>query len=361
MNYRSRKTQAIINLSALKNNYNQIANLAPHSKTIAVIKANAYGHGAIEIAKSLHSLVPAFAVAFIDEAIILRKAGITLPILILEGPLDKEDFSLAKHHDFWLMLHNFEQVLWLSQEQTSYQEKLWLKIDTGMNRLGFSPKDAKQVIANLTNEQQRELVLCSHFSNADEINNPKTKTQITGLKTLADKYSCQFSLANSAGIINWPESHANYNRLGIALYGTNPTTNKSMAIKLAPVMTLQSNIIALRTLKLGESVGYGETWQAKQASVIATVAIGYADGYPRNAKAGTPVFINNQLAPLAGRVSMDMITIDVTNLANVSLGDVVELWGENLSVETVAKYMDTINYELLTRVSARVPKVYLES
>jgi len=360
MSYRSRKTQAIINLSALKNNYDKIAGLAPLSKTIAVIKANAYGHGAIEIAKSLHSLVPAFAVAFIDEAMVLRNAGITLPILILEGPLDKEDFALAKQHDFWLMLHNSEQVSWLHQQQPTYNEKLWLKIDTGMNRLGFSPKDAEQVIANLTDEQKKELVLCSHFSNADEIDNPKTSAQISCFKTIADKYSCQLSMANSAGIINWPESHANFNRLGIALYGTNPsTTIKNMPVKLTPVMTLQSTIIALRELNIAESVGYGETWQAKQASVIATVAIGYADGYPRHAQSGTPVFINNQLAPIAGRVSMDMITVDVTNIANVRLGDLVELWGENLNVEIVAEHIKTINYELLTRVSARVPKVYI--
>ncbi|WP_114327371.1 alanine racemase [Candidatus Colwellia aromaticivorans] len=360
MSYRSRKTQAIINLSALKNNYNEIANLAPISKTIAVIKANAYGHGAIEIAKSLHCMVPAFAVAFIDEAIVLRTAGITLPILILEGPLEQEDFALAKRHNFWLMLHNTEQISWLNKVQPIYKEKLWIKVDTGMNRLGFTPEAAKKVINDLTSEQKEELILCSHFSNANEINNPKTQVQITCLKALAEKYSCQFSLANSAGIINWPQSHADFNRLGIALYGTNPTTNKNMPIKLTPVMTLQSTVIALRKVKLGESVGYGETWQAKRASVIATIAIGYADGYPRNAQAGTPVFINNQLAPLAGQVSMDMITVDVTNLANIALGDVVELWGENLNVEVVAKHTNTINYELLTRVSARVPKVYID-
>lgn len=359
MSYSSRKTQAIINLSALRDNYNQIASLAPQSKTIAVIKANAYGHGAIEIAKGLNSLVPAFAVAFIDEAIVLRNAGITLPILILEGPLDKKDFALAKQHNFWLMLHNNEQVSWLTQHP-NYNEKLWIKIDTGMNRLGFTPECATQILMNLSNEQKKDFVLCSHFSSADEINNPKTQNQITCLKEFAKKYSCQLSLANSAGIVNWPKSHADYNRLGLALYGANPTPIENMPVKLTPIMTLQSTIIALRELKIDDSVGYGESWRAKKTSVIATIAIGYADGYPRNAQAGTPVFINNQLAPLAGRVSMDMITVDVTNVANVSLGDVVELWGENLSVEVVAEYMDTINYELLTRVSARVPKVYIE-
>ena len=360
MVYRSRKTQAIINLSALQDNYTQIANLAPQSKTIAVIKANAYGHGSVEIAKSLNSLVPAFAVAFIDEAIVLRNAGITLPILILEGALNKEDFSIAKQHNFWLMLHNTEQISWLTQHP-NYKVKLWIKIDTGMNRLGFTPELAKQILTKLTKEQKEDLVICSHFSSADEINNPKTQTQIVCLKEFAKEYSCQLSLANSAGVINWPQSHANFNRLGLALYGANPIPVKNMPISLTPVMTLQSTVIGLRELNPGEYVGYGETWQAKQASVIATVAIGYADGYPRNAQAGTPVFINNELAPLAGRVSMDMITVDVTKLANVSIGDVVELWGENLSVEVVAEHMNTINYELLTCVSARVPKKYIKN
>ena len=358
MLYRSRKTQAIINLSALKDNYNQIASLAPHSQTIAVIKANAYGHGAVEIAKSLHSQVPAFAVAFIDEAITLRTAGITLPILILEGPLDERDFSLAAQNNFWLMLHNVEQVSWL-KNYPSYSEKLWLKVDTGMNRLGFSPELAQEMLVSLTNTQKENLVICSHFSSADEADNLKTENQITCLKALTEKYACQLSLANSAGIINWPQSHADFNRLGLALYGTNPTPAHNMPIKLTPVMTLQSSIIAIRKLAIGESVGYGETWRAKKDSVIATVAIGYADGYPRSAQAGTPVLINNQLAPLAGRVSMDMITVDITNLTDVKLGDVVELWGENLCVELVAKHMNTINYELLTCVSARVPKVYI--
>jgi len=359
MGYRSRKTQALINLSALQNNYNQISNLAPNSKTIAVIKANAYGHGAIELAKSLHSLVPAFAVAFIDEAIVLRNAGITLPILILEGPLGKEDFEVAKQHNFWLMLHNPQQISWLAQYHPSYEEQLWLKIDTGMSRLGFTPEDAQTVIDNLTTSQKELLVLCSHFSSADEITKPKTQAQIACLKVIADKNSCQFSLANSAGILNWPQSHADFNRLGIALYGANPTANQNLPMKLSPVMTLQSTIIALRKVNLGDSVGYSETWYAEKDSVIATVAIGYADGYPRNAQAGTPVFINNQLVPIAGRVSMDMITVDVTNLSDVNLGDVVELWGDNLHVELVAEHLNTISYELLTRVSERVPKIYI--
>ncbi len=366
VNSPSRKTNAIINLPALVNNYKNIAKLAPQSETIAVIKANAYGHGAIKVAKALSQHVPAFAVAFIEEALVLRNAGINLPILILEGALSQEDFSTALKQNFWLVLHNTEQVNWLSDlsnKQTQpYSGKLWLKINTGMNRLGIMPNEADDILAKLAEileDQIKNLVLCTHFSNAEELNNPKTLLQIKQLEQVNQKYQCKISLANSAAILNWPESHGDYNRLGLALYGASPLAPENLSMQLAPVMTLQSTVIGLTKLSVGESVGYGETWQAKRPSHIATIAIGYGDGYPRNAKAGTPVFINGQLAPIAGRVSMDMITIDITDIDPVNLGDLVELWGNNLPVEVVAKHMDSINYELLTRVSARVPKKYI--
>lgn len=360
MNYHSRKTVAIINLPALVSNYNGLANLAPQSQTIAVIKANAYGHGAIEVAKSLTPHVPAFAVAFIDEAIILREAGITQPILILEGALSEDDISLALKHNFWLMFHNLAQISWLNQQPSPYPGKIWLKIETGMNRLGIAPEHADAILAQFTNQQLQNMVLSTHFSNAEQLGNPKTSSQIKSLAQINQAYGLKNSLANSAGILNWPQSHGDYNRLGIALYGASPIPTCNLPVKLSPVMTLQSCIIGLRQIKTGDCVGYGEKWQASRPSIIATIAIGYADGYPRNAKAGTPVFINGQLAPLAGRVSMDMITVDVSDIANVELGDTVELWGENLPIETVADYMETIHYELLTRVSARVPKTYIK-
>jgi len=350
----------MINLPALLSNYVSIANLAPHSETIAVIKANAYGHGAIEVAKYLSPHVPAFAVAFIDEAIQLRKAGITLPILIIEGALSSQDFLIASEHNFWLMLHSTEQLNWLKEFPIPYSGKLWLKVDTGMNRLGIKPCDVDNILAKLTAEQLHNLVLCTHFSSSDELQNPKTKLQIEQFEQVNKKHGYKKSLANSAAILSWPQSHGTYNRLGIALYGATPIPADNLPVELAPVMSLQSTIMAIRKLNLGESVGYGEIWQAKRPSIIATVAIGYADGYPRNAKNGTPVFINGQIASLAGRVSMDMITIDVTDVINVKVGDNVELWGENLAVEIVAEHLDSNNYELLTRVSNRVPRVYIK-
>ena len=360
MNKQSRKTISIINLPALVNNFKQIAKLAQKSETIAVIKANGYGHGAIEIAKHLSAHAPAFAVAFIDEAIKLREAGITLPILIMEGAFSCDDYAVAIQQNFWMMLHTEQQVDWLLRTTPSYSGKLWLKLDTGMNRLGIKPNDIERIISKLPPEQLNTLVLCTHFSNADELDNPKTALQIQTFERINNNHSFKTSLANSAGILNFPQSHGDYNRLGIALYGSSPIPIKDLPVKLTPVMSLQSTIIGLRELQIGESVGYGENWQAKRPSIIATIAIGYGDGYPRNAKNGAPVFVNGHIAPLVGRVSMDMLTIDVTDIEKVTLGDTVELWGENLSVETVAEYLDTINYELLTRVSDRVPRVYVE-
>ena len=360
MNYHARKTYAIINLPALVHNYDCVVKLAPTSETIAVIKANAYGHGAIEVAKYLSPHVPAFAVAFIDEAICLREAGITLPILIIEGAFSSDDLDTALAQNFWLMFHTPEQIEWLANYPCPYTGKLWLKVDTGMNRLGIKPNDVGFILAKFTPAQLKNLVLCTHFSSSDELDNPKTQEQIHTFERVNKTLIYPKSLANSAAILSWPQSHGDYNRLGIALYGATPIPARNLPVKLKPVMTLRSTIMALRELGVGESVGYGEIWQAKRPSIIATVAIGYADGYPRNAPNGTPTFINAQIAPLAGRVSMDMITIDVTDVMPVKIGDSIELWGENLAVETVAEYLDSNNYELLTRVSHRVPRLYVK-
>ena len=357
MSYFSRKTQAVIDLDALRDNYQYISSIAPHSNTIAVIKADGYGHDATLVATALSSAVNIFAVGFIDEALALREDGITNTILILEGPFKLDDFDIAREHNFVLMLHSDYQVDWLNSLNRSFKQQVWLKVDTGMNRLGFSLDRIDDIVTQMKHTPQENFVLCSHFSSSEQVDNSKPALQLTKLKRLVEQYGCQFSMANSAGILNFPESHGDYTRLGLALYGVSPTDNNPLTDKLNPVMTLQANIIAIHQVEIGETVGYGDTWTAKRISKIATIAIGYADGYPRNAKSGTPVFVNGEFMPLVGRVSMDMITVDVTDLAKVSIGDMVELWGKNIRIDSVAKSSDTINYELLTRVSKRVPKV----
>ncbi|TYK66745.1 alanine racemase [Colwellia echini] len=371
MSYTSRLTQAVIDLNALVSNYQYIDSLASNSNTIAVVKADAYGHDAIKVAHALRDKVSLFAVGFIDEALALRSGGIDTQILILEGPSKATDFAVADEHNFSLMLHSDYQIEWLKAFSpnafdqksvnlpTDNPSQMWLKIDTGMNRLGFQISCVERVISQLSQSQQSQLVLCSHFSTAEQLHSDKPLAQLAKLKALVAKYNCKFSMANSAGILNWSESHGDHNRLGLALYGISPIGITDISNPLVPVMTLTANIIAIHTIKTGETVGYGDVWQAKRETKIATIAIGYADGYPRNAKAGTPVFINGEIAPIVGRVSMDMITVDVTDLLQVNISDTAELWGKNISIDVVAKYSDTINYELLTRVSKRVPKVSL--
>ncbi|PKH87372.1 alanine racemase [Colwellia sp. Bg11-28] len=358
MSYTSRLTQAIINLDALVKNYQYLDNLASNSNTIAVLKADAYGHDASKVAHALSSKVKVFAVAFIDEALALRDAGIKNTVLILEGPFNESDFEIALENNFALMLHSNYQLEWLKSITPEFSGELWLKVDTGMNRLGFQVEQIDNVMSQLSAQQINNLVLCSHFATADQIDCARPAKQLAKLKALVAKHGCKYSMANSAGILNWPESHGHYNRLGLALYGASPIGDSPKSQPLIPAMTLQANIIAIHTVNVGESVGYGNNWQAERETKLATVAIGYADGYPRNAKSGTPVFINGAQAPLVGRVSMDMITVDITDLKHTAIGDTVELWGKNLSIDIVAQNSDTINYELLTRVSKRVPRVF---
>ena len=359
MSYTSRLTKAIIDLDALVKNYQYISNLSSNSDTIAVIKADAYGHDASKVAQALSSEVNLLAVAFMDEALALRADGINTKVLVLEGPFKESDIELALENNFALMLHSNYQIDWLKSTSPEFSGELWLKLDTGMNRLGFQVEQVDKIMAQLSTQQIKNLVLCSHFATADQIDCNRPVEQLEKLKALVEKYGCKFSMANSAGILNWPESHGHYNRLGLALYGASPIGDSRKSRPLIPAMTLQANIIAIHTVKVGESVGYGNIWQAQRDTMLATVAIGYADGYPRNAKSGTPVYINGSLAPLVGRVSMDMITIDITDLKHTSIGDTVELWGKNLNIDIVAQNSDTINYELLTRVSKRVPRLFV--
>jgi len=357
MTHTSRHTQAVIDLNALVKNYQYIDNLASNSNTIAVIKADGYGHDASKVASALSTQVKIFAVGFIDEALVLRNDGIENTVLILEGPFKESDFEIAVENNFSLMLHSDYQIKWLSTMNPEFFGELWLKVDTGMNRLGFHVDQIDNIMSQLTAQQRKKLVLCSHFSTAEQINSTKPVEQLAKLKLLVSQYGCKFSMANSAGILNWPNSHGDHTRLGLALYGISPVAENPLSQPLVPVMTLQADVIAIHTIKIGEYVGYGDTWQAQRETKLATVAIGYADGYPRNAKSGTPVFINGKFAPTVGRVSMDMITVDITDLDDIVIGDTVELWGKNISIDIVAQNSDTINYELLTRVSKRVPKV----
>ena len=328
------------------------------SNTIAVIKADAYGHGAQQVAQALASQAKVFAVAFIDEALALREQGITQAILLLEGVMSEDEMACAKQHNFWVMLHSVEHFSWLRALEKNQRPVFWIKVDSGMHRLGISLQDADAVLKANQDLIQPDTVLCSHLACADELQNSLNLKQMGLLRDLAKAYNLPMSMANSAGIANWPDTHAKWNRLGIALYGcAQPADAKA---GLLPVMSLHAPIIGLRNIGVGESVGYAQSWTATRPTTIATLAIGYADGYPRHAKTGTPAWIHGQRISLVGRVSMDMITLDVTDLPQVQIGDSVELWGENILVEEVALNASSISYELLTRISPRVKRRYIK-
>lgn len=326
---------------------------------MAVIKADAYGHGAINVARILQHVSPRFAVAIIEEAVALREAGITVPIVVLEGAHQAKECAMAAQYDCILVMHSYEQLQWMQKCEVSKRPHIWLKVDSGMHRLGFSTDDIEEVVAQNQSLLTNETTLVTHFASADNPDNDFTATQIAAFETKVASLSLPVSLANSPASVNWPQSQAQWNRLGLGVYGGQVSTQSiiSSAVQLFPAMTLRSSVIALRDIAEGEGVGYGQTWRAQKPSKIATVGIGYADGYPRHCPNGTPVMIRGQRAPLVGRVSMDMITIDVTHINNVTTGDTVELWGENISISEVASCAGTIDYELMTRVSSRVPRI----
>lgn len=359
-----RPAKASVDLNALQSNYRLAQRIAPGSFNMAVVKANAYGHGAVVCANALEELVPAFGVACIEEALTLRLAGITKPILLLEGSFTADEVATAEHYNFWLMVENAQHVEQILASQPANPVRVWLKVDSGMHRLGLELDELSGVYHALRDCSQvhNEIVLATHFACADELDRDVTLQQVALFDTACQGIDAPRSLANSAGLLGWPQSHAEWNRPGYMLYGTSPfDAPHELADQLQPVMTLRSKVIGVREVEAGDSVGYAHDWTAGRRSVIATIAIGYGDGYPRHAKSGTPVLVNGQRVPIVGRVSMDMITVDVTDLPVVSLNDPVILWGKDLPVNEVAACAGTIGYELLARMTGRVPLSYVKA
>lgn len=328
---------------------------------MAVIKANAYGHGMVAVARRLESIAPAFAVALIDEAVELRQAGIQAPVLVMQGVKEPAEFELAAVENFWVMLHQTRQVETLLSLQLKEPLHAWIKLDTGMHRLGVADVEMDDIYRRLDSSAnvRGQPVVCTHLACADELERPFTDQQVQIIRRFGNSLGVPLSIANSAGILHWPQSHAAWNRPGIMLYGSSPTAAPDdSADGLQAAMTMQSEIIAVRDVAPGEGVGYGLDWTAERPSKIGTVAIGYGDGYPRHAPSGTPVLVNGQRVSLTGRVSMDAIGVDLTDTPGVEIGDPVELWGENLPVNEIAAAAGTISYEILAGLTERVPLVY---
>lgn len=347
-----------IDIEALQHNFNRVRALAPNSKILAMVKSNAYGHGLVHIAKGL-TQADAFGVACIEEAIILREADIRQPVILMEGFFSADELELIYQHDLEIVVHHFGQIEALECYIAAKPIKTWLKINTGMHRLGFLPALAEQAYQRLQacTSVDSAIRFMTHFATADDLGNSNTNRQIASFAKVTEAWEGQRSLANSAGVLAWKDSHADWVRAGVMLYGISSITGKSAAeFDLKPVMTLTSEIIAIQDLCQGEKVGYRGTWICPQDRRIGIVAIGYGDGYPWHAQTGTPVLVNDQIVPLIGCVSMDMIMVDLHNQPAAKVGDPVTLWGRGLPVENIAIYAETIPYELICRITDRVKR-----
>ncbi|ODS12527.1 Alanine racemase [Vibrio scophthalmi] len=351
---------AHVDLAALKHNLQQVKRQAPNSKIMAVVKANGYGHGLRHIAKHAQD-ADAFGVARIEEALQLRAAGIVTPILLLEGFYSPGDLPVLVTNNIQAGLHCVEQLEALENAQLEAPVQVWLKIDSGMHRLGVRPEQLESFIARLNacDNVAKPLRFMSHFASADELEKSTTLEQTDQFLALTQGCQGERSLAASAGILAWPESQLEWVRPGIIMYGVSPFSDKSAAeLGYRPVMTLKSHLIAVREVKKGESIGYGGIWTSERDTKVGVIAIGYGDGYPRTAPNGTPVWVNGRRVPIAGRVSMDMLTVDLGPDACDKVGDEAIMWGNELPSEEVAAHIGTIAYELVTKLTPRVDMVY---
>ena len=354
---------AVLNKAAAAHNLQKVRECAPHAKVMAVIKANAYGHGALRIAEALQT-VDGFAVARVDEGVRLRNAGIQQRIAVLEGFTCEEELEQLLAHELDAVLHSFTQLA-IFEARTEHEKiAVWLKLDTGMNRLGFKPAEFQAVYQRVTRCSviKQPINLMTHLANADNRQDAMTLKQLAlfndTLNSLGLSPHNERSIANSAGILAWQQALSDWVRPGIMLYGISPfaeTTGAELGLK--PIMSLHSRLIAVKPISKGDTVGYGGSWLCEQDTMLGVVAIGYADGYPRYARVGTPVLVNGQRVPLIGRVSMDMITVDLGAQSNAKAGDAVTLWGDDLPVEEIALCANTIPYTLVCGVTQRVRQI----
>ena len=349
---------AEIDLSALRHNLSVVRRHAFGSRVMAVVKSQAYGHGGVGVAQALASGVDALAVARMEEGRLLREAGIDCPVVVLEGPVQQADLDLADRLGLELTIHH-ESQLNLLRAHRGGPLACWLKCDTGMHRLGFSLDHvggAWSFLSETTSVEERGVI--THLACADDPNDPMTEKQLERMRRACKGLEAEQSIANSAAIIAWPDSHADWVRPGLMLYGASPIIGRTAAtLDLQPVMTLRAPLIATKTLAKGDPVGYGASWTAPEDMPLGVVGIGYGDGYPRHIGAGAGVLLAGRRVPIVGRVSMDMITIDLRGV-DANVGDSVTLWGEGLPVEEVAEWAGTIPYTLFCGVTERVERRY---
>lgn len=357
----------IIDLSALRKNAMMAKKMAHHAKMWAVVKADAYGHGLYRSAKELENIVDGLALIEIDWAVRLREEGWQKGLLMLQGFYDAADLATFIQHDIQFAVHNNEQIEIIeavcSRLPETTQFDVHLKMNSGMNRLGFKPDVYAQAYQRLKRIPQiRNITMMMHFANADDANNSALPVaeQVKRFKLATDGLEGEHCIANSAAIMEFPELDYEWVRAGVMLYGATPGIKSAKEFGLEPVMSLETQVIAVQNIVAGDAVGYGSKFVADKPMRIAVVACGYADGYPRVAPTGTPIMVDGIKTRVVGRVSMDMLEVDVTDIPTARVGSHVELWGKHIPVDDVAQAAGTIGYELLCAVAPRVPVVEKE-
>lgn len=354
----SRPIHALIDLSALEHNLSVVRRHAPRSRVMAVIKADAYGHGLMRAAEAFKS-TDGFAMLELDAAIRLREAGFRQTILLIEGFFSISELALFERYQLSTVIHHSEQLEMLSAYKRPRGLDVFLKINTGMNRLGFAPEQFSSALESLkSNFAVRQVTLMTHFACADEPGGEEVTRQLECFNTVTAGCNLSRTLANSAAILRYPETHADWVRPGIMLYGASPfpdTTASELGLRSA--MTLSSRIISVQNLRTGDKVGYGHVFCADSPMRVGIVAGGYADGYPRHAPIGTPMLVNGKRTRILGRVSMDMIHVDLSGIESAGVGSPVTIWGGEISVDEVAQSAGTISYEILCSLAPRIRRI----
>lgn len=352
----TRPARVLIDLAALRHNLSRVRAFAPRSRVLAIVKANGYGHGLTRVAHALQG-ANGFGVACLEEALVLREAGIRKRILLLGGVFESSELALVDGHRLDVVVHDETQLELLERARLRHPISVWLKVDTGMHRLGIAPTSVPRVWQRLVESGNvaRPIRVLSHLASADDRQAEQTSDQLSCLLSCTDGLATELSVANSAAILTRPESHRDWVRPGIMLYGISPFADALGAdYDLRPVMTLSTRLVAVKRVEAGETIGYGGTWRCPHAMPVGVAAVGYGDGYPRHAPSGTAVLVNGERVPLIGRVSMDLITLDLRRQPDAQAGDAVVLWGRGLPIEELARRAGTIAYELVCRVASRV-------
>jgi alanine racemase len=349
-----RPIQATISVSALRDNYAAAQRAAPQAQVMAIVKANAYGHGVERVTRALAN-AQGFGMVELDAAVAARERGFRRPILLLEGFFEVNELPVIARAGLSTVVHDEEQLAMLESGKLATPLDIYFKVNTGMNRLGFPPGEVRRNLERLQKSgMAKSITLMTHFAISEEPHG--IEEAMRRFDEATQGIDLKRSLANSAAIFAHPGSHAAVVRLGIALYGATPFLDRTAGeLGLKPAMTLSSKLIAVQELRPGETIGYGATFRAEKPMRIGVVACGYADGYPRHAPSGTPVVVGGIRTKTAGRVSMDMITVDLAGIPDARVGTPVVLWGEGMPVDEVATSARTVGYELLCALAPRVP------